>query len=401
MNFRQLIVIGLLSVSSVPATAAELWTDIYHERLTKAQQGSADAQFDIGAMYENGRGVTADREQAMQWYRKAADQGHSRAAHALVRMQDNERRLSKTQSQAESGDVESQYTLGTMYLTGTGTPADLKLAEHWLKLAADKGHTKAQFKLGHLHYVELAEDGDMKTAFDWFTKAAASNYPPAFYYLGDMYATGSGVTRNYAKARDWYEQAKAAGFSPAVQALSELDERVRQDAARRTAAATAAAAATENAAKPAPQPETSTVTAKSEPEPAPQQDSLDRLMQTRWQNGRRPVQFLPSKVSECNPANDSLVCYSRELARKDLPQVHYKVKSIIRTAANDAFKVVYRELVLQDITDYGTGADAELLQETGIPPGWQEPHSLNCKFTASQRLTCIQDNGPSVEYIGE
>ena len=112
------------------------------------------------------------------------------------------------------------------------------------------------------------------------------------------------------------------------------------------------------------------------------------------------MQFLPSKVSECNSTNNSLVCYSRELARKDLPQVHYKVKSIIRTTDSNAFKVVYRELVLQDITDYGTGSDAELLQETGIPPGWQEPHSLNCKFTGNLRLSCVMDNGSVTEFVG-
>lgn len=398
MHFRQFIVIALLSFGSLPVMAAELWTDIYHERLKEAQQGSADAQFDVGAMYENGRGVSADRAQAMQWYRKAADQGHSRAAHALVRMQDNERRLSKTQSQAEAGDVESQYTLGTMYLTGTGTPADLKLAEQWLKRAAEKNHIKAQFKLGHLYYVELADEGDMKAAFDWFNKAAQSDYPPAFYYLGDMYTTGSGVGRSYAKAREWYEKARAAGFTPAVQALSELDDRIKQESARRAAAA-AAEAAEATAEQPSPSAATTAVV-KSEAA-APPQNILERLSQERWLNGRRPVQFLPSKVSECNQTNDSLICYSRELARKDLPQVHYKVKAIIRSADNTAVKIVYRELVLQDITDYGTGADAELLRETGIPPGWQEPHSLKCKFGASQHLNCTQDDGTKAEFISE
>lgn len=398
MDFRQLTLIVLLTAGSVPVIAAELWTDIYNERLTEAKQGSADAQFEIGAMYENGRGVSADRAQAQSWYQKAADQKHDRALHAIARMKDNQRRLEMTQSQAESGDVEAQYKLGSMYLTGTGTSPDLKLAAKWLGRAAEKNHTKAQFKLGHLYYVELADEGDMQSALDWFNKAAASNYSPAFYYLGDMYATGSGVTRDYDKARDWYEKAREAGFTPAVQALSDLDMRRKQEAERRMVAEAERRAAAE--AQSQQQATQATSTAKPEPEPTAPQDVLERLQLGQWLDRKRPVQFLPSKISECTINAGSLTCYSRELARRDLPQVHYKVKSIIRAGNNDSVKIVYRELVLKDLTVDANAEDAELLLETGIPPGWQEPHNLNCKFTASQQLTCTMDDGSIAKFSG-
>ncbi|KAF9084303.1 hypothetical protein BGX23_010659 [Mortierella sp. AD031] len=40
-----------------------------------ADQGYAAARRNIGDLYENGRGVTQDYSQAMEWYKKAADQG--------------------------------------------------------------------------------------------------------------------------------------------------------------------------------------------------------------------------------------------------------------------------------------------------------------------------------------
>lgn len=40
-----------------------------------AQQGYAPAQFALGRRYENGDGMSADIEEALRWYRKAADQG--------------------------------------------------------------------------------------------------------------------------------------------------------------------------------------------------------------------------------------------------------------------------------------------------------------------------------------
>lgn len=398
MDFRKLIVILLLVVGSVSAQAAALWTEIYNERLEVAKQGSAEAQFEVGAMLENGRGVTADRDQAKKWYQKAADQNHSRAVQAVARMKDNARRLGLIEKQAMKGDVEAQYKLGTMYLTGTGTPVDLKQSEQWLTRAAKFGHTKAQFKLGHLHYVELAEDGNMNTAFEWFSKAAESNYPPAYYYLGDMYATGNSVDRDYYKARVWYEKAREAGFSPALQALKELDERRNQETARLAAIAAQPV--------PAAQPEQPVAQAETESKPAPTPtaappvDVLEQLQLSQWLDGRRPVQFLPSKVSNCSVTNGTLTCYSKELARRDLPHIHYKVKSIIRTSDNATLKIIYRELVLQDLTVDTNAEDAELLLDTGIPPGWQEPHNLTCKFLTTQQLSCTLDDGSTAKFSG-
>ena len=45
-----------------------------------ADQGLAGAQFNLGIMYANGRGVVEDDAEAVRWYRLAADQGHRLAA---------------------------------------------------------------------------------------------------------------------------------------------------------------------------------------------------------------------------------------------------------------------------------------------------------------------------------
>jgi TPR repeat protein len=44
-----------------------------------ADQGHADAQFNLGLNYDLGRGVAQDYGQAAQWYQRAADQGHVEA----------------------------------------------------------------------------------------------------------------------------------------------------------------------------------------------------------------------------------------------------------------------------------------------------------------------------------
>jgi hypothetical protein len=51
-----------------------------------ADQGNAEAQCKIGSMYENGDGVPRDYAEAVKWYRKAADQGNAEAEKNIERL---------------------------------------------------------------------------------------------------------------------------------------------------------------------------------------------------------------------------------------------------------------------------------------------------------------------------
>jgi TPR repeat protein len=41
-----------------------------------ADQGNANAQYNLGLIYEIGAGVSEDNKEAVKWYQMAADQGH-------------------------------------------------------------------------------------------------------------------------------------------------------------------------------------------------------------------------------------------------------------------------------------------------------------------------------------
>jgi hypothetical protein len=43
----------------------------------RADQGNAEAQFQLGDAYAHGKGVVRDDAEAVRWYRRAADQGHA------------------------------------------------------------------------------------------------------------------------------------------------------------------------------------------------------------------------------------------------------------------------------------------------------------------------------------
>ena len=117
------------------ATALREWTPL-------AEQGNADAKYNLGLMYRKGEGVPHDYKTAVKWYRLAAEQGH---AH-------------------------SQFNLGLMYYDGQGVPQNHKTAVKWWKLAAEQGHAQSQLNLGQMYRQGKGVPKDYKTAVKWFKR---------------------------------------------------------------------------------------------------------------------------------------------------------------------------------------------------------------------------------------
>lgn len=96
------------------ATALGLWRPL-------AERGNANAEYNLGLIYQRGNGVPKDDQEAVKWFRKAADQGL----------------------------VEAEFTLGWIYHDGTygeGTEVaqDYSEAFKWLRKAAGQGDAHAQ-----------------------------------------------------------------------------------------------------------------------------------------------------------------------------------------------------------------------------------------------------------------
>ena len=80
-----------------------------------AEQGYANAQYNLGHRYYRGEGVAQDYKEAVRWWRKAAEQGKAKA----------------------------QAVLGAMYDNGKGVAQDYKSAHMWLNIAAANGNSIA------------------------------------------------------------------------------------------------------------------------------------------------------------------------------------------------------------------------------------------------------------------
>jgi hypothetical protein len=165
-----------------------------------ADQGDASAQNNLGVMYENGRGVPQDYKEAVKWYRLAADQG----------------------------DASAQYNLGEMYENGRGVPQDYKEAVKWYRLAADQGVASAQYNLGVMYYEGRGVPQDYREAANWYRLAAEQGDAYAQNNLGVMYANGQGVPQDKVLAYAIYNRSAAGAPSSNNKATGNRDAIVKE-----------------------------------------------------------------------------------------------------------------------------------------------------------------------------
>ena len=91
-------------------------------------------------MYGRGQGVVKDYQEAIKWFKLSAEQGYAQA----------------------------QYNLGLMYSKGEGVPSDDKEAVKWYRLSAEQRITGAQSNLGLMYEKGQGVEQDYVEAHKWF-----------------------------------------------------------------------------------------------------------------------------------------------------------------------------------------------------------------------------------------
>ena len=138
-------------------------------------------------------------------------------ADAALQKKDYVTALKKYKSAAVKNDAYAQYNLGVMYANGRGVVQDYAEAVRWYKLAAAQGYAKAQYDLGLMYQDGQGVAQDYAEAVRWFKLAAAQSDAKAQYNLGFMYATGRGVLQNNVQAHMWFNIAAVKGDKNAVE----------------------------------------------------------------------------------------------------------------------------------------------------------------------------------------
>jgi len=201
----------------------ELETD---KLIRVAEQGKADAQYELAQRYDTGSRVRKSLKDAFHCFVAAAEQGHTLAQLAVGKAYQQGRGTEKNARKAldflkivaEKGNPEAQYLFGKdVRLLDYAEEVELlelksKLCENkspkqisleFIQLAVNQGYPPAQDEMGE-HYSIM---GDYKKSFELYKLAAEKGYPKAQRHLADCYMNGFGCNKSYDIAKHWYSLA--------------------------------------------------------------------------------------------------------------------------------------------------------------------------------------------------
>ena len=174
----------------------------------KAADGDARAQFEIAAIYSEGRAVPEDFKAAASWYERAAAQSFAPA----------------------------QYRLGNLYEIGKGVTKDFEQAKLWYQRAAEDGNRMAMHNLAALYAGGQFGKQDFASAAEWFERAANLGMKDSQFNLGMLYARGLGVPQNLETSYKWFALAATGGDTDAGKARDNMARSLDAEAVKRAAA---------------------------------------------------------------------------------------------------------------------------------------------------------------------
>ena len=151
------------------ATAIRAW-------LPLAEAGSAEAQNNLGHMYEEGLGVSQNYQTSMDWYRRAAEQDLP----------------------------EAQHNVGLLYYNGYGVQANPREGVRWFRQSAEQGLDASEYMMGLAYYEGEGVELDYSEARKWFTKGAKKGYPDSMLMLSFMLLSGDGAKDRLSDAYNSY-----------------------------------------------------------------------------------------------------------------------------------------------------------------------------------------------------
>lgn len=151
-------------MAAMPASAdvkagVDAWGTGNYDKAVKewrqpALNGNADAQFNLAQAYKLGRGVEANLDVALDWYGKAARQGHLQAADSMGHLLHYKGRVKEAlpylQASSQRGEPRAQYLLATELFNGVNVGKDWVRAYAFMTRASSSGMSAASRSLAQM-----------------------------------------------------------------------------------------------------------------------------------------------------------------------------------------------------------------------------------------------------------
>jgi|GEM_PF-683324 len=170
---------------------------------TLGDAGNVPAQIMLGALYSKGGAVPRDDKMAAAWFEKAANQGNAEAQYQLGNLYENSQLPKDYKAaanwylkSAQQGSAKAQARLGMFYSNGLGVAQNPNEAILWSGKAALQGNADAQywFGLGYMQGKRAPKNAQL--AMGWLSKAAAQNHTDALLLMARAYQRGEGTPKD-------------------------------------------------------------------------------------------------------------------------------------------------------------------------------------------------------------
>ncbi len=158
-----------------------------------AKEGHPKAQFNVGLIYAKGKGVNKDSYQAMEWYKKAAEQGNTAAQYNLAKLisqrpdKEDPRAMEQVrywyEKAAAGGQKEAINDLAIFYMKGIGVKKNELKAFELFKKAAEMGDSAAQINVALIYAWGEGLPNDKIKAYKNLKKALSQGRTEASAYL--------------------------------------------------------------------------------------------------------------------------------------------------------------------------------------------------------------------------
>jgi localization factor PodJL len=163
-----------------------------------ALRGDPTAAYEVGVRFAEGKGVTANYDEAAKWYDRAA----------------------------QAGVIPAVFRLGTLYEKGLSVNRDVDIARRYYMQAAERGNAKAMHNLAVLDADGGGKGANYTSAAQWFRKAADRGVADSQFNLGILYARGIGVEQNLAESFKWFSLAAAQGDADSARKRDDIAKRL-------------------------------------------------------------------------------------------------------------------------------------------------------------------------------
>lgn len=194
---KKLILTSVLLSLLLPSFADEA-----KDYRAKAESGDVVAMRELGRCYEEGKGVSALKDEAKHWYGKAAAAGDAESYHRMAMLampkqgKPGAEVVRNLRAAMKLNYAPSFDAMGCLYMAGNALPKDPKQAMECFRKAAEAGYVDSMFRLGMCYMQGTGTEKDNVKAVEWFGKAAAENHVEATALKGSILLAGEGVEKD-------------------------------------------------------------------------------------------------------------------------------------------------------------------------------------------------------------